>query len=260
MNKSRSNNPADEIISSDAGVLDTLLASSSPAKSNQQRAKSGSAALSADLDELLSPDTSRFSSRSTMDAPPQRFSAGGTSPPPPQRFSGGGTVAPPQRSPNGGGGDRGGGWDSPDQSQSRAPPGAQSSFGSSFAAYADDFGSVRGAFASDVNAAQEKAVKGDRSITHVDVDDEGACPVSDKDIDERTVKLLAGRGITVFTPVQVGFTFSLCWTKSVGGLSSAVLYSTIRFLDVVQVVRFAVTLCNTCPVLLVRSTRACLSK
>lgn len=39
-------------------------------------------------------------------------------------------------------------------------------------------------------------------VTHIDVDEGGACPVKDKDVDERTVASLAARGIETFTPVQ----------------------------------------------------------
>lgn len=114
--------------------------------------------------------------------------------PPPQRFSGGGTnTATQQRSPGGGTSQgRGGGWNEHEGSQSRGGGG-----------YGDEFGSARGAFASDVNAAREKAVRGNRLITHVDVGEDGACPVTERDVDPRSVAALLARGIEKFTPVQV---------------------------------------------------------
>lgn len=206
-------------IASDGGVLDTLLASTSPAiKSPVSSRSPADVDADLDIDDLLGP-------------PPQRFTGGGTSSsasqavtppvrsrsqadldadldlnellaPSPKRLAGGGTTTSnfPQSTLAGGamGGVRG--WDSEQQSrgagQSRGGP-------QSFDDYGDEFGSMRGAFASDVNAAREKAVKGDRTLTHLDVDAEGACPVQEKDVDEKTVQALAGRGIDTFTPVQV---------------------------------------------------------
>lgn len=46
-------------------------------------------------------------------------------------------------------------------------------------------------------------MKGDQQVTMVEVGDEGACPVEEKDVDERTVAALKARGIENFTPVQV---------------------------------------------------------
>lgn len=103
-------------------------------------------------------------------------------PPPPQRYSGGAT--PSTRATSG--------WSEPSQ---QSPYGGQS--------YGQEFGAARGAFGNDPEAAHKKAVKGDRLVTNVEVSDDGACPVSEKDIDPKTVAALKARGIETFTPVQV---------------------------------------------------------
>lgn len=148
-------------MSSDGGVLDTLLASAS---SPVTKAPVNSDALDLNLDDLLGP--------------------------PPQRFSGGGVKT------------NRGGWDEEDYGQGYGGGGGRSS-------YDGEFGAARGKFASDVNGANEKAVKGDRLLKQVDVDDDGACPVAEKDVDPKTVQSLASRGIENFTPVQVSVETSL---------------------------------------------------
>lgn len=213
-------------IASDGGVLDTLLASTSPAiKSPVSGRGPADLDIDLDLDDLLGPPPQRFSSDSTTSTSPAiKSPVSSRSPadlnadldlndllgPPPQRFSGGGIATPNASQPYSGGGASSGGrgWDSEQQSR-----GAPQSRGArqSFDGYGEEFGSARGAFARDANVAMEKAVKGDPTVTHLDVDDEGACPVQDKDVDAKTVQSLAARGIETFTPVQVGFLNALRW-------------------------------------------------
>lgn len=148
--------------------LDSLLASvGSPAV--KTRAPVNSDVVDLDLDDLL-----------------------GAPEAPPQRFSGGGTVA-------GRGGRSGASRSSYDERDSRSSYDGGSSYGGG-----QEFGSMRGAFGADPEAAHTKAVKGDRMVSNVEVSDEGACAVADKDVDPTTVAALQARGIETFTPVQVG--------------------------------------------------------
>lgn len=116
--------------------------------------------------------------------------------PPPQRFKGGGQA----------GESNGGGW--------REPSGSSSSYGDGGggggSSYGHDFGAARGKFGADPEAAHQKAVRGDRLISQVEVSDDGACPVGEKDVDPQTVAALASRGIETFTPVQVCVSCVLC--------------------------------------------------
>lgn len=153
----------------DQGHLDSLLASaSSPAPPAAARSAPTNGDLDdLDLDDLLGPASQ-----------------------PPQRYSGGGTSS----------GRDGGGWNEP-ASGAGYNEQSQSSYGGGGG---EDFGAARGAFGGNPEAAHQKAVKGDRLVTNVEVSDEAACPVGEKDVDERTVAALAARGIENFTPVQVG--------------------------------------------------------
>lgn len=74
--------------------------------------------------------------------------------------------------------------------------------------YSGEFGAASGQYGDTATAAASKALKGDQLLTMVEVGDEGACPVEEKDVDERTVAALKARGIENFTPVQVGV---CCW-------------------------------------------------
>lgn len=112
--------------------------------------------------------------------------------PPPQRFQGGGR-------PAGGAGDE---WNEPSGSSYGGGGGGSS--------YGEEFGAARGKFGADPEAAHQKAVRGDRLISQVEVSDDGACPVAEKDVDAQTVASLAKRGIETFTPVQVCVLCYMC--------------------------------------------------
>lgn len=117
---------------------------------------------------------------------------------PPQRYSGGGTSA----------GRDGAGWSEPSGNAAGYDGPSQASYGGGGW---EDFGAARGAFGNNPDAAHQKAVKGDRMVTNVEVSDEAACPVTEKDVDAKTVAALAARGIENFTPVQVrSWCTSLC--------------------------------------------------
>lgn len=121
------------------------------------------------LDDLLGPGANS--------APPQRYSGGGRSGVP--------SPIPAARAPPASTGGQGG-WDSP-------PP----------MSYSGDFGATSGKYGDSAAAAASKALKGDQQLTLVEVGEDGACPVEEKDVDAQTVTALKARGIENFTPVQV---------------------------------------------------------
>lgn len=109
---------------------------------------------------------------------------------PPQRFSGGGRAGvtssiPAARAPPAASGQR---WDSPPPSSS----------------YSGEFGATSGKYGDSAAAAAGKVLKGDQQVSMVEVGDDGACPVEEKDVDPQTMAALKARGIENFTPVQVG--------------------------------------------------------
>lgn len=167
--------------------LDALLASASTAPPATKPSATKDPLESLNLDDLLAPPSK----------PIQRSAPAGTSAPTGSRSADVGGWNEPSRSPQGRGAPRQSSYGSSPQSPYDSPP--QSSYGSSFD---QDFGSSRGQF-SDPSAAHEKAVKGDRTLTTIEVSDDGACAVEDKDIDPKTVEMLKARGIVTFTPVQV---------------------------------------------------------
>lgn len=69
--------------------------------------------------------------------------------------------------------------------------------------YSGEFGAASGKYGDTATAAASKVLKGDQLVSLVEVGDEGACPVEDKDVDDKTVAALKARGIENFTPVQV---------------------------------------------------------
>lgn len=162
--------------------LDSLFASADAPRASTATPRAppvNSDVMDLDLDDLLGPPGGA--------APPQRFSGGGTS---------------------GGSGSRGGGGGGDGWGEQRAPPrqqsyGGSADYGGGDSYYAEEFGTARGKFGQDPDAAHQKAVKGDRLVTNVEVSDDAACPVADKDIDPKTIAALKARGIENFTPVQV---------------------------------------------------------
>lgn len=69
--------------------------------------------------------------------------------------------------------------------------------------YSQEFGAASGQYGDTAAAAASKVLKGDQQVSLVEVGDEGACPVEEKDVDPKTVAALKARGIENFTPVQV---------------------------------------------------------
>ena len=158
----------------DQGHLDSLLASAASPGAAAARSAPAAAPTNGDLDDLDLDDLLGPASQ------------------PPQRYSGGGLSS----------GRDGRGWNEP-ASNSAYNEQSRSSYGSGGVG-GEDFGAARGAFGGNPDAAHQKAVKGNRMVTNVEVSDEAACPVLEKDVDARTVAALAARGIENFTPVQVG--------------------------------------------------------
>ncbi|CAM9480566.1 unnamed protein product [Hapterophycus canaliculatus] len=68
--------------------------------------------------------------------------------------------------------------------------------------YSQEFGAASGRYGDTAAAAASKVLKGDQQVSLVEVGDEGACPVEEKDVDPKTVAALKARGIENFTPVQ----------------------------------------------------------
>ncbi|CAM9936770.1 unnamed protein product, partial [Discosporangium mesarthrocarpum] len=81
----------------------------------------------------------------------------------------------------------------------------------------------------------QKEVKGDRSVSYIEVDDSAAGPVTSKDIDDKTVKMLADRGIEIFTPVQATTYDHILSGRDIIGKSRTGTGKTIAFgLPVIQ--------------------------
>ncbi|CAM9234416.1 unnamed protein product [Laminaria digitata] len=185
----------------DQGHLDSLLASAATPGAATAAPTNGDLD-DLDLDDLLGPASQ-----------------------PPQRYSGGGTSA----------GRDAGGWNEP---ASSAGYNEQQSYGGGGG---EDFGAARGAFGNNPDAAHQKAVKGDRLVTNVEVSDESACPVAEKDVDAKTVAALAARGIENFTPVQAITYDHILSGRDIIGKSRTGTGKTIAFgLPVIQhLARFA---------------------
>ena len=66
-----------------------------------------------------------------------------------------------------------------------------------------EFGGSNEPSEGDWEASPQQSIKEERLPTHVEVSDDGGCPVDAKDVDAITVAALKERGIEVFTPVQV---------------------------------------------------------
>ena len=150
--------------------LDSLLGAAAP-----PAAKQNSDLDDLNLDDLLGPGANS--------APPQRYSGGGTA-------GGGGAARVPPASreqPAQGWGSSAGGQQQQQQRMS----------------YSGEFGAASGRYGDTATAAASKVLKGDQLVSLVEVGDEGACPVEEKDVDPKTVAALKARGIENFTPVQV---------------------------------------------------------
>ncbi len=158
----------DSLLGSAASASAAAAAAAAPPASAPPPAQNGDLD-DLNLDDLLGPGA----------APPQRYSGGGTT---------GGARAP--SSPSG----QGQGWGSP------GPQGGQQQRMS----YSGEFGAASGQYGDTAAAAASKVLKGDQMVSLVEVGDEGACPVEEKDVDPKTLAALKARGIENFTPVQVG--------------------------------------------------------
>lgn len=161
--------------------LDSLLgsASSAPPATATAAQPKNSGLDDLDLDDLLGPGANS--------APPQRYSGGGT--------TGGGSSSPvAARGPPIGSASSDGqqAWGAPGQQQQQRM------------SYSGEFGAASGKYGDTAERTASKELKGDQQVTLVEVGDEGACPVEEKDVDPKTAAALKARGIEKFTPVQVG--------------------------------------------------------
>lgn len=152
--------------------LDSLLGSAPSAPASAAASGAAPAQKNSDLEDLNLDDLLGPGANS---APPQRYSGGG--------MSGAASPIPAARGPPAATGQ---GWDSP-------PP----------MSYSGEFGATSGKYGDSAAGAASKALKGDQEVTLVEVGEDGACPVEEKDVDPKTVAALKARGIENFTPVQV---------------------------------------------------------
>lgn len=162
--------------------LDSLLgsATSAPPATATAAEPKNSGLDDLDLDDLLGPGANS--------APPQRYSGGGT--------AGGGESFPAAaRGPPVGRASSDGqqAWGAPGQQQQQQRM-----------SYSGEFGAASGKYGDTAARTASKELKGDQMVSLVEVGEDGACPVEEKDVDPKTVAALKARGIEKFTPVQVG--------------------------------------------------------
>ncbi|CAM9408692.1 unnamed protein product [Ectocarpus sp. 6 AP-2014] len=162
--------------------LDSLLgsATSAPPATATAAAPKNSGLDDLDLDDLLGPGANS--------APPQRYSGGGTA-------GGRGSFPAAGRGPPVGGA-------SSDGQQAWGAPGQQQQQQQQRMSYSGEFGAASGKYGDTAARTASKELKGDQMVSLVEVGEEGACPVEEKDVDPKTVAALKARGIEKFTPVQ----------------------------------------------------------
>lgn len=162
--------------------LDSLLgsATSAPPATAKAAKPKNSGLDDLDLDDLLGPGANS--------APPQRYSGGGTA-------GGGGSSPAAARGPPVGSASSEQAWGAPpDQQQQQQQR----------MSYSGEFGATSGKYGDTAARTASKELKGDQLVSMVEVGEDGACPVEEKDVDPNTVAALKARGIEKFTPVQVG--------------------------------------------------------